>query len=287
MLVRTLRGIYVMPYLFQHGETIHDGLARIVNEQLIRAREQLTDRASPEEKRVHDARKRFKETRALLRMVREPLGPWFPRENAWFRDAGRGLAAARDAEAVLEALEKLELPPALRGRIARTLKKQRTHPPLEGLIANTIDQLVVAQARIGMWPQFADSFDCIADGLSRSYRGGRRLMKSAGTPAELHEWRKQAKTHWYHLQLLRDVSPAVMKGQASLAEDLSHALGDHHDLQVLGESIAAPPPELIAAIAARQRELETEAVRIGAQVYAETPKAWLARMRRYWNAWRG
>lgn len=274
-----------MPYFFERHETIRDGLGRIMSEQLVRAREQLTG-SEPEEKRVHDARKRFKESRALIRMVREPLGPWFPRENVWFRDAGRGLAAARDAEAVLEALAKLELPPRMRGQLARTLKKQRTHPPLDALIAGTVDQLEVAQARIGMWPRFPDAFDCIADGLSRTYRRGRKLMRTAGTPAELHEWRKLAKTHWYHLQLLRDVSPAVMKGQASLAEDLSHALGDHHDLQVLGESIAAPPPELIAAVSARQRELETEAAKIGAQVYAERPQAWLARMRRYWSAWR-
>lgn len=275
-----------MPYFFERAETVHDGLGRIMNEQVVRARQQLTDGAAPEQKRVHDARKRFKEARALLRMVRDPLGPWYPRENAWYRDAGRELAAARDAEAVLEALEKLELEPALRARIARTLEKQRTHPPLEGLIAHTVDQLVIAQARIAMWPPFPDSFDRIGDGLVRSYRQGRRLMKSAGTAAELHEWRKAAKTHWYHLQLLRDVSPAVMKGQASLAEDLSHALGDHHDLQVLGESMATPPPELIAAIAARQRVLETEAAKIGAQVYAEKPSAWLARVRRYWSAWR-
>jgi CHAD domain-containing protein len=285
MLAPSSRRIYGMPYFFERHETIRDGLGRIMSEQLVRAREQLTG-SEPEEKRVHDARKRFKESRALIRMVREPLGPWFPRENVWFRDAGRGLAAARDAEAVLEALEKLELPPRMRGQLARTLKKQRTHPPLDGLIAGTIDQLEVAQARIGMWPRFPDAFDCIADGLSRTYRRGRKLMRTAGTPAELHEWRKLAKTHWYHLQLLRDVSPAVMKGQASLAEDLSHALGDHHDLQVLGESIAAPPPELIAAVSARQRELETEAAKIGAQVYAERPQAWLARMRRYWSAWR-
>src|SRR5687768_17143099 len=98
-----------MAYAFERDESLATAIPRLMNEQIARAREQLTDQSAPPEKRVHDARKRFKETRALLRMIREPLGAQFAVENAWFRDAGRELAAVRDADAVLEALEKLEL----------------------------------------------------------------------------------------------------------------------------------------------------------------------------------
>lgn len=271
-------------YSFQHHEPIPLALARIMDEQIVRARENLTDANAPIEKRVHEARKRFKEIRALLRLVRGPLGAQFEIENAWFRDAARDLAASRDAEAVIEALDKLPLHAAVATRIRAKLRAmQNEHPPLEPIIANVLDQLVVAQARIALWPKVADSFDTLAPGLLRTYRGGRREMKRAQTPDELHEWRKRVKEHWYHAQLLQEMWPALMKPYAGVMHDLSKALGDHHDLHVLRGLVTAPTA--IFAIDARQRELEAEARAIGSRVYAESAKAWLARMRNVWSAW--
>ena len=51
---------------------------------------------------MHQARKRFKELRALLRLVREPLGARFKLDNRRLRDVGRRLAESRDAAAMLE-----------------------------------------------------------------------------------------------------------------------------------------------------------------------------------------
>jgi len=273
-------------YSFERDETITAAIPRLMSEQIARAREQLTDESAPPEERVHDARKRFKETRALLRMLREPLGARFAIENAWFRDAGRELAAVRDADAVLEALKKLDLPRDVRTKVRRALQKNRTHPPLDGLIASTLDQLVVAQARVGLWPPMLHSFNTIAAGLQKVYRDGRRAMKDARSPEGLHEWRKLVKTHWYHLQLLRNVWPPLMKAYTGVLDELSHALGDHHDLHVLAASVEPAPPELLEAIAKRQRELEAQAHALGAHIYAERPRAFLARMRNWWSAWR-
>jgi CHAD domain-containing protein len=286
-----------MPYSFQHDESIPAAIARIMDEQLVRAREQLTDPSSPIDKRVHDARKRFKETRALVRLIHDPLGSQFAIENAWFRDAGRELTAVRDADAVLEALRTLKLPPHIRARARGALKARRQSDPagLEAHIARVVEQLVVAQARIALWPSMDDSFDTIANGLVRTYRNGRRAMDHSGMPDELHEWRKRVKEHWYHAQLLRQVWPAMMKAWASVLEDLSHALGDHHDLFVLRQIVARNANEfgrprtvltLLDAIEARQRHLEKEARELGRLLYAERPRTWLARIRKEWNAWR-
>ena len=268
-----------MSYAIERDETLPASILRIMDEQIVRARDTLVDGSLSAEKRVHEARKRFKETRALLRMIRQPLGEHFDHENAWFRDAARDLAAARDADAVIGALEKLELPKAVGRRARKTLDAQRQeHPPLEPVIANVVDQLVVAQGRLGMWPELDDSFATIAGGLVRAYRGGR------DRPDDLHEWRKRVKEHWYHVQLLRHVWPDMMKPYAEVLSELSHALGDHHDLQVLRERLAEMPA-VIEAIDERQKELEAKAEQIGARVYAEKPAAWLARMRKYWKAW--
>ncbi|HKR66511.1 MAG TPA: CHAD domain-containing protein [Thermoanaerobaculia bacterium] len=286
-----------MPYAFTRDETISAAIPRIMDELIVRAREQLTDESAPIDERVHDARKRFKETRALLRLVRKSLGAHYSTENAWFRDAAHDLAAARDADAVLEALAKLQLPPHIRARARRALRARRPHDDadLAARIANVLEQLVVAQARVALWPAMDDAFDTIAPGLVRAYRAGRRAMHHSGMPDELHEWRKVVKEHWYHMQLLRDVWPPMMKAYASVLESLSRALGDHHDLHVLRQIVAQSPQEfgrpatalaLLDAIDARQRALELEAMEIGRRVYAERPRRWLARMRNEWDVWR-
>jgi len=287
-----------MPYAFQRHETIPAAIARILDEQLVRAREQLTDPEAAIDKRVHDARKRFKETRALICMIRDPLDARFAVENAWFRDAGRELSAARDADAVLEALRTLKLPPYIRARARRALRARRNSDPagLERRIAVVLEQLVVARARISMWPPMDDSFDTIVGGLLRTYRNGRRAMNNSGMPAELHEWRKRVKEHWYHALLLRNVWPAMMKSWACVLEELSHTLGDHHDLFELRQIVARAPADfgrsrtvltLLDAIDRHQRELEDHARELGRLLYAERPRAWRSRMQQYWSAWRG
>lgn len=294
-----------MAYAIEREESVPAAIARIMGEQIVRARDQLTDSHAPIEKRVHDARKRFKETRAVIRLVRDPLGSQFAVEDAWYRDAGRNLAGARDAQAVIEAFDKLaervSIRAAVRRRVGQMLEARRDAIPeseLAARVTNVVDQLVVAQARIVLWPPLADSFDTVAGGLLRTYRGGRRALRDAArraTPHLLHEWRKFVKTHWYHAQLLRDVWPSMMKAYAAVLEDLSHALGDHHDLFELRQLIVRSPTKvgrpvtvirLLDAIEHRQSELQHEAFEIGRRVYAESPAEWLARFRKVWSAWR-
>jgi CHAD domain-containing protein len=276
-----------MPYAIERDETLSAAVMRIMDEQILRVRERLTDPQAPIEERIHDARKRFKETRALIRLVRDPLGAQFAVENAWYRDAGRELAAARDDVAIVEALGKLPLSPATMSRARKALAKSSVPgEPLDAVSASLAARLDAAQARLSGWPPIGDSFDAVAAGLARTYRDGRRAMKSLRSPEDLHEWRKRVKEHWYHVQLLRNVWPPVMKAYAGALENLSRALGDHHDLHVLRERLGPRFRVVNAAIATRQRALEAEARQIGRRVYAEETSRWLARIRKYWTAWR-
>ena len=275
-----------MAYAFEQNEPVPAAIARIMREQIARARAQLTDEGEPREERVHDARKRFKETRALLRMIRKPLGAQFAIENAWFRDAGRELAAVRDADAVLEALATLELSRWVRARVKKHLTKNRDHAPLDAVIAKTMNQLTIAEARVALWPPLDDAFDTIAGGLRRIYRDAQRSMKTAHSAEAIHEWRKQVKTHWYHAQLLQPIWPPVMKPYAEMLDKLSHLLGDHHDLHVLAENIGRKSPTVLRVAAARQKELEEKAAELGSRIFAEQPEAFLARIRKYWSTWR-
>ena len=80
------------------------------------------------------------------------------------------------------------------------------------------------------------------------------------------------------------VRPEMMKAYAEVLASLARVLGDHHDFVVL-RGVIGDGFEGMPVIDARLRELELVAEGIAARVYAEKPGAWLARMRKYWNAW--
>lgn len=289
-----------MPFAFVPGEPLSAAIPRLMLEQIERAAGHLTNAEETPEKRIHNARKRVKETRAVLRLVRDPLGRQFAAENRWYRDAARDLASARDAQAVIEALDKLPLPARTKKHAHKVLERRKAAldpGELQVQVDGTIAQLDAARARLGTWPSLDDAFDTVGRGLERTYRDGRRglrFVQAAFTPHNLHEWRKRVKDLWYHLQLLRPVWPEMMKANTQALATLSELLGDHHDLHVL-DAIAAEDPNpfgkqtapLREAIAARLTELETAAVALGVRVYAEKPAAWHARIRAYWQEWVG
>src|ERR1700730_2120460 len=86
------------------GERLADGLRRMALGQLDLAIELLAgeDGGKPGEKAVHETRKALKRLRALLKLLEDELGEQiFARETAVLREAGRRLAAARDAEVLV------------------------------------------------------------------------------------------------------------------------------------------------------------------------------------------
>src|SRR5688572_33912 len=60
------------------------------------------------DKAVHDVRKRFKEIRGTLRLVRDELGEkTFRKENRTYRDAARPLSEMRDSKVMVDTLDNL------------------------------------------------------------------------------------------------------------------------------------------------------------------------------------
>lgn len=150
--------------------------------------------------------------------------------------------------------------------------------------------------RIEEWPVTGDDFAVVEPGLLETYRRGRKAMKHArktGTDIAWHDWRKRAKDHWYHIRLLRNVWKPVLKAREAELDALSDLLGEDHDLAVLDaklrglegieESHLQP---IVHRIEGRRAELKATAERLGDRLYAETPKAFRKRMKRYWKAWR-
>ena len=70
-------------------------------------RTSLADGDDPVEA-IHDARKRIKKTRALLRLARPGLKTKaYRRRNRELRDTGRGMSGTRDADVLVETVDAL------------------------------------------------------------------------------------------------------------------------------------------------------------------------------------
>jgi CHAD domain-containing protein len=295
-----------MRYRLQTDEQVQDGLRRCAREQLDRAIAELTERLSDDPvEAVHEARKALKQERSLLRLARGTIDPAERRrENAGLRHAARTLSAARDAEVMLQALDELserfagQVPQttfdAIRHRLEAERDPARQRLIESGLTGAAADELRATRSRIDEWSLSRGGWKALAPGLRRGYGGGRRAFehaRRAGTAKSLHEWRKRTKDLWYHLRLLKPLSPAIIGGHADEAHGLSDLLGDDHDLALLRETLRGAAGELpvdvdavIELIDHRREQLQTEALQVGGRLYAERPKAFVRRIHRYWKA---
>lgn len=284
------------------------GIRRIAREQLEAAVESLKGRGSRDEA-IHDARKRVKKARALLRLVRQELGNFYGAENTRLRDAGRGLSEFRDAAAVIATFDELrehyrdEMHKHPLDSIRRGLQLRKSRAERKANFKQALDEIAAVLSssarRAGKWPLAADGFAAIAPGIERTFRRGRRAMQVAhgeARPENYHEWRKRVKDQWYHTRLLGDVWSEVMGGYERSLKQLEDWLGSDHNLEVLRAKIAAEPefygaPEdielLMDLIAKREKELRDCSQTLGGRVYVESPGAYRKRLHRLWDVWQG
>src|SRR5258708_7056053 len=265
-----------MAFRFEPGEPVAAETRRILVERLGAAIEHL---AEPD---VHEARKRLKEARALLRLVAPALGGGARAEVMALRDAARQLSAARDAEALVEAFEKIQagIDSALRRRVRRRLPK-----PVGIDVAPVISALSASLDRIRGWLLVDGGLELIEDGLIRTYGQGRRASRAAAkdpSPEQLHELRKRVKDAWYHHELLESVWPPVVKGYEKALKEASDQLGLHHDLDLLREQ-CANEPEVVAVIDQQRDQLRRDAFAVTARLYAERRRE----ARKRWKGWLG
>jgi CHAD domain-containing protein len=294
-----------MEYAIRAGESLNDAVRRLISEEIDRAEAHLRDETTPPDERVHGVRKRFKEIRAVLRLIRPGLGSQFETENEWYRDAGRELSRVRDARVVIGAVGRLphdgdEISRRVIRRALRVLRARHREASrgLQATIAGTLQKLPVARDRIAGWPELDDRFSTIGHGLVATYRAGRRALGDCvenPAPEHFHEWRKRVKDHAHHLELLRNVWPAIMKVNHDAANDVARALGEHHDLTLFRQLLDDEPRRfgddhelqwLRAVVRGRLTELERKAMGDARRLLAERPERWRKRVERYWDVWR-
>jgi CHAD domain-containing protein len=300
-----------MPSQLKATETVSHGLKRIVRREIDKALKALSARegVNPVEG-VHDARRAFKKIRAILKLARKELGNRvYERENVGYRDAGRPLTEVRDAQVLVETLDKLadrfaaEVPPAAfqQVRDALVANNEATWKRVldeEDAGSQVADTLKVARRHIRDWTIAHDSWKALDNGLKSAYGRARKAFATASaepTVENSHEWRKRVKDLWHQLQILQVMEPGVLEQEANQAHELADVLGDEHDLAVLSQFLTEVPAKfgepasvakLLALIVRRRAELQQAANLLGRKVHAERPKEFVARLHDYWHAWR-
>ncbi|MCJ0974215.1 CHAD domain-containing protein [Pseudomonas sp. PS1] len=255
---------------------------------------------------IHQARKRFKELRALLRLVRQPLGKAFKAENRLLRDLGRRLAESRDAAAMLESWnllaeqypDPLAEPPfsAVRQRLeARARQGESRASGLDEHLDAVIDELRALRERSEHWKLAGNGFDLFAAGVRRTYADGCTELARVRldlSDEQLHEWRKRVKDHWYQTRLLSPSWPKLMQLRSETLKALADRLGDDHDLAVMQQLMKSEPElfgdaaqheRLDGLIARRRSELQSGALKLGSELYFDAPDELVGRWRRYWD----
>ncbi len=255
---------------------------------------------------IHEARKRIKEVRALVRLVRKPLGDTFVPENRRLRDINRKLSAMRDASALIETWDALALgaPALFATRSMQNVRKRlliraqdgkRTVGEAYQVLSEVEADVSAIEQAVATWPLSGKRFELFASGLQKSFADGRRsfaVADGAVTDDHLHDWRKRVKDHWYHTRLLGAAWPAAFKVRASMLKDLSELLGQDHDLFMLETLLDIEPAlfgtarqrHLLAEIVGRRRaQLQRKAFSLGGRLYAESPAALRKRWQRCWR----
>ncbi len=237
-----------MAYLIRRKEPVDTELRRVLAEQNRRALGLLRNWQENPRVHVHQARQGFKRIRALLRLVRPGALYVYRVENSFYRDLGRGLAYARDSEAVIDALGLLEerisgplaqdslrmMRSGLDQRAAR--ERECEAHDLAGRIDTACAALSEASRRIRHLP-FGDlrrkHLRCGADASVASCVAALDRVRRNGTDGDFHAWRKQVKYVYHQSRLMREMRPRWASGSSARLDALAGHLGCHHDLVVL------------------------------------------------------
>ncbi len=255
-----------------------------------------SDEADPDVM-VHEVRRRLKELRGITDLLRRALPRKGRQDWTLFRDAGRELAAARDAKARVETIDRLrerfrdEWTAREFTKIRRVLVSHVTTGIDGETTARWKHELTAERLRVAAWPVDHMNRRDLEKAIVRSYRSSRRAMRRAleeRTPESFHQWRKVAKIHWYHARFLDESGFASLEDRARAMKQLSRTLGELHDLDLIAQAIDLDPASFgsrrylarFRGFVRRQREeLESGAETEGTSLFQWRTRDWTRDLR--------
>lgn len=294
-----------MPFRFKRKESVRKAVRRLCCERLTGALEPLANGAHAEG--VHDVRKEIKKLRAILRLIRAEIGKdAYNEHTAALRHAADRLTAMRDAQVKLSAFDhvvkhfKHKLAPQPFPKIRAALRKNRRFEEerlyrggsiasVKGILCHEKDGMDGLKIKSNGWK-------AIKPGIKKIYSRGQEAFETAGrdpSPENFHEWRKRVKDLDNQLSLLCPARPRKFQARTGKLDKLADLLGDDHDLFMLNQFVVAkfghsPGAKLFQdLIATRQKELRSEALKLGGRFYPAKPGRFCRGIERDWKKWRG
>ena len=293
-----------MAFRLKQGGSISSDIRRIVLRQLELAISELHAVGDPQsDEAVHDARRRVKKIRAIIRLVRPSLDKEAQEVDRDLSTVSRLLAPVADGQGVIETLDELArrygdaIPKstlqAARDGVLRNSQRADHDAESHGVIKLAASTLRGERKRIKHWRVDADGFRAVARGLEDSYRRARHMMIMAWSrpkPSHFHSWRRHVKDHWFHIRLLEGRCGYHLVSYERRVEALDGVLGEYHntillrDLLLTQGSLSRPEAARCLRIVARyQRLLRRHAEILGVRLFTERPRRFVRRVRRLWR----
>jgi len=235
---------------------------------------------------VHGARKRCKKLRAMLRLLRGPLGDRYSPLNRGIRDAARALSGQRDDDVVAALCNKLhaDAPEMAWSTVPAALSPAAADGPrgddAQAMLADIARQLDEEPLPV-ITPE--DLALGLCNGYRRTRKRWRKAMVDPRDAAPLHEWRKEVKYHMHNCQVLAPLWPALKRQRKEL-DRLADALGDHHDRFMLEQRLYAVDggkgsehPGKLAHLRREQEWLAKRSLRQAERLFALSPSSWWQR----------
>jgi len=291
-------------FRLETGQAVSGEIRRIVLQQLDRATSELTAIGDPEsDQAIHDARRRVKKIRAIIRLVR-PVLDKAHRADPELRRVSKLLAPVADGQGVIDTLSLLvkryrrELPKktaaAIRNGLIDRSRQIDSKASKEGVLEQAQSTLRAERQRVKQWRLRAEGFRALAPGLKNSVRRARAAMMTAWldpTAQNHHTWRRHVKNHWFHVRLLSARCGYRLQPYQRQLEALDGILGEYHNLVLLHEVLVSDSTlakneiaRCLRIVQRYQAELRRQSQLLGIRVYSEKPRRFVRRVRELWDA---
>ncbi len=291
------------------GKTLMEGMKQAITSEVNHAIGTLKNKGDIREV-VHETRKSFKKTRALLRLIRPIIEKDTYRElNGFFRDLSRKLSIARDNTILIGVLEELLHKTTNRQTVQglseaiSSMEKKRLDDEEELFNKNDIT-LGLIEALERQLPAMeslsleGDQFDLVQEGIKRVYSRAFEAKETAWEHPSIgifHELRKRTKYLWHQFEYLEIIWPGYFQFIAHELHKLSDILGEDHDFGVLVGELKTgylnlsheETEKMIIDLAEDERgKLENQARPLAERIFLESPGAFAYRLGGYWNTYK-
>ncbi|MGI9624479.1 MAG: hypothetical protein ACR2PK_16730 [Acidimicrobiales bacterium] len=308
-------------YVIGAEESMAAALHRLTTEQFTVAINALSDPKADVGLATVATLKSMERISAVLRLVRTSIGDEAYRtELTIIKDTSDLLGGLMAGQPELRALDQLRsrFQPLLsvdafthlRSQLLNRHQLLRLQALSEGeALLRTLHRLRRARARFAAWPiddrtdarmygrePVSDSFATLTDGLARTYRRGRKHWQHAreGDASRLPKLQREVQNLQHQVQILSASWPEVLAATSRACSQLDSVLTEENGLAALHQAISAGESAVITTdlersllesiVSSTRAELTAIIEILGARMYVEPTRLFVARMEAYWSA---